>query len=242
MTKKKIYAVKQGRKPGIYKEWFGPQGAEVQIKGFAGARFKGFPSREEAETWMQEISGSGTSALHEKKASSHRKTIAGATPTPLAPSGDEVVIYADGGCSNNPGPGGYGVVLLHNGHRQELSGGYAKTTNNRMELTACIKGLEALPRQQTVIVFSDSQYVVNGIEKGWARKWKTNGWKRTANEMAENSDLWAKLLDACDKHDVKFRWVRGHDGNTENERCDVLAVKMSHCDDLPIDHGYRSKS
>ena len=111
-----------------------------------------------------------------------------------------------------------------------------------MELTACIKGLEALTHKRSVIVYSDSQYVVNGIEKGWARKWKANGWKRTANEMAENSDLWARLLDICDKHNVTFRWVRGHDGNRENERCDVLAVEMTHCSDLPPDHGYRSKS
>jgi len=243
MTKKKIYAVKQGRKPGIYKEWFGPQGAEVQIKGFAGARFKGFPSREEAETWMQELSGSGTSTVPREKSSRHAKAVSEATAMPpAAASGEEVVIYTDGGCRNNPGPGGYGVVLLHEGSRQELSGGYAKTTNNRMELTACIKGLEALARKQSVIVFSDSQYVVNGIEKGWARKWKKNDWKRTEREMAENSDLWAQLLDACDKHEVKFKWVRGHDGNRENERCDVLAVEMSHCDDLPPDHGYRSKT
>ena len=243
MIKKKIYAVKQGRKPGIYKEWFGPQGAEVQIKGFAGARFKGFPSREEAEAWMQESSASGTSTLPREKTSCRPKSTADEAPTShAAPSKDEVVIYTDGGCRNNPGPGGYGVVLLHNGGRQELSGGYAKTTNNRMELTACIKGLEALARRQSVIVFSDSQYVVNGIEKGWARKWKSNGWKRTAHEMAENSDLWSQLLDACDKHDVKFKWVRGHDGNRENERCDVLAVEMSHSADLPPDHGYRNKS
>jgi ribonuclease HI len=158
-----------------------------------------------------------------------------------ATSGVDVVIYTDGGCRNNPGPGGYGVVLLHDGRRQELYGGYAKTTNNRMELTACIIGLESLDRRHSVVVYSDSQYVVNGIEKGWARKWKANNWKRTAHEMAENSDLWARLLDACDKHEVKFRWVRGHDGNRENERCDVLAVEMSHCDDLPPDHGYRPK-
>jgi ribonuclease HI len=241
MTKKKVYAVKQGRKPGIYKEWFGPQGAEVQIKGFAGARFKGFPSHEEAETWMQEISG--TNALPREKASRRPKAIADEAPVPhAATSREEVEIYTDGGCRNNPGPGGYGVVLLHDGRRQELSGGYAKTTNNRMELTACIKGLEALAHRHSVIVYSDSQYVVNGIEKGWARKWKKNDWKRSTNEKAENSDLWDRLLDACDKHDVKFKWVRGHDGNRENERCDVLAVEMSHCSDLPPDHGYRSKS
>jgi ribonuclease HI len=242
-TNKKLYAVKHGRKPGIYKEWFGPHGAEVQIKGFAGARFKGFPSREEAEAWMKETPGAPAHTLPREKSSTRpTKHQEEAPPHHVSSSRKEIVIYTDGGCSNNPGPGGYGVVLLHDGQRQELSGGYAKTTNNRMELTACIMGLESLTKRHSVVVYSDSQYVVNGIEKGWARKWKSNDWKRTAREMAENSDLWARLLEACDKQDVTFKWVRGHDGNRENERCDVLAVEMSHCADLPPDHGYRSKT
>jgi ribonuclease HI len=137
--------------------------------------------------------------------------------------------------------GGYGVVLLVDGQRRELSGGFAHTTNNRMELMACIKGLEALDGTCPVTVHSDSQYVVNGITKGWARRWKRNNWMRNADEPAENSDLWARLLDLCEQHDVEFQWVRGHNGNRENERCDRLVVEMTQCRDLPPDHGYWKK-
>jgi ribonuclease HI len=110
-----------------------------------------------------------------------------------------------------------------------------------MELTACIKGLETLERMSSVIVYSDSQYVVNGMEKGWARRWKRNDWKRNKDEIAENSDLWSRLLELCDRHTVSFSWVRGHDGNEENERCDVLAVEQTQRHGLPQDRGYGKK-
>lgn len=151
----------------------------------------------------------------------------------------QVVIYTDGACSGNPGPGGYGVVLLFNGHRKELSGGFRKTTNNRMELLGAIEGLRALKDRCAVKLHTDSQYVVNAIEKGWAAKWRANGWMRNKKERAVNPDLWEQLLQLCQQHKVQFVWVRGHAGNVENERCDVLAVAASQQPNLPVDEGYR---
>lgn len=150
----------------------------------------------------------------------------------------EVVIYTDGACIGNPGPGGYGVVLLYGNHRKEVSGGYRLTTNNRMEIMAAIVGLSGLNQKCAVTVFSDSQYLVDAIMKGWAKQWKLNRWKRNKKEKAVNPDLWEQLLDLCNQHEVKFKWVRGHAGNKENERCDELAVKAAKQDDLPPDTGY----
>ncbi len=254
MAKIKFYAVVQGRKQGIYTEWFGAHGAEAQVRGYAGAVYKSFTTRVEAEVWFDKL-GAGNSAAHhsmpfhsgdekitqEKESRRPRQSIRESPGPRAAVSGKRSAIYTDGGCSSNPGPGGYGVVLLVDGQRRELSGGFAHTTNNRMELTACIKGLEALDGTCPVTVHSDSQYVVNGITKGWARRWKRNNWMRNADEPAENSDLWARLLDLCEQHDVELQWVRGHNGNRENERCDRLAVEMTQCRDLPPDHGYWKK-
>jgi ribonuclease HI len=153
---------------------------------------------------------------------------------------DEVVIYTDGGCEPNPGPGGYGVVLLWGEHRKELSGGYRKTTNNRMEMMAAITGLEALRGKRAVTVFTDSRYLADAVTKGWAARWRRRGWMRTATEPALNPDLWARLLVLCEQHKVKFRWVRGHAGNRENERCDELAGVALKQSDLPPDDGYEN--
>ena len=150
----------------------------------------------------------------------------------------EVTIYTDGACANNPGPGGYGVVLIHENHIKELSGGFRLTTNNRMEITACIEGLKALKKPCAVTLFSDSRYVVDAMEKGWAQKWKAKGWKRTDTEMALNADLWEQMLDLCKIHDVKFNWVKGHAGNEFNERCDQLATRALCQPNLPPDTGY----
>ena len=135
-----------------------------------------------------------------------------------------VVIYTDGACSGNPGPGGYGVVLLFNSARKELSGGYRLTTNNRMELMACIAGLKALKTRCKVTLYSDSRYVVDAMVKGWARRWRAKGWMRNSKEKALNPDLWAELLSLSEQHEVNFVWVRGHAGAAENERCDQLSV------------------
>ena len=154
----------------------------------------------------------------------------------------QVVLYTDGGCINNPGPGGYGVVLLYNSHRRELSGGFRKTTNNRMELFAAIAGLQALKEPCNVKLYSDSQYLVNAIEKGWARRWQSNGWMRNKREKAINPDLWERLLELCKGHTVQFEWLRGHAGQSENERCDELAGSAARGSDLDVDEGYEMTS
>ena len=154
----------------------------------------------------------------------------------------QVVIYTDGACSGNPGPGGYGVVLLFGEHRKELSGGFRKTTNNRMELLGAIEGLRALKERCSVKLHTDSQYVVNAIEKGWAAKWKANGWMRNKKDKAVNPDLWEQLLTLCQQHKVEFVWVRGHSGNKENERCDVLAVAAAQQCNLPADEVYEREN
>ena len=151
----------------------------------------------------------------------------------------EITIYTDGACSGNPGPGGYGIIILSDKKRQELSGGYKLTTNNRMELMAVIVGLEQLEIPSIVNLYTDSKYIVDAVTKGWAKRWRANSWKRNEIDKAMNPDLWEKLLDLCDKHQVEFYWVRGHSGNIENERCDKLAVKASQKLDLPSDLGYQ---
>ncbi len=149
-----------------------------------------------------------------------------------------VIIYTDGACQGNPGPGGYGVVLKWGEVRKELSAGFSRTTNNRMELRAAIAGLEALKERCRVTLYSDSEYLVKAIEEGWARKWRANGWRRGKAGKALNPDLWTRLLELCDQHQVEFRWVRGHAGNPENERCDQLAVNAAQTPGLPPDEGY----
>ena len=133
-------------------------------------------------------------------------------------------IFTDGACSGNPGPGGWGAVLRYNGAEKELSGGEKETTNNRMELTACIEALTLLKEPCEVELTTDSQYVVNGITKGWAESWRKNGWRKSDKKPALNSDLWELLLAQCERHKVTFNWIKGHAGHEENERCDKLAV------------------
>lgn len=138
-----------------------------------------------------------------------------------------VTIYTDGACSGNPGPGGWGAILSYKGAEKELSGGAARTTNNRMELTAVITGLAALKEPCEVTLYSDSRYIIDAIQKGWAKKWQANHWMRNAKEPALNSDLWEQLLGLLERHQVTFVWVKGHAGHPENERCDQLAVAQS---------------
>ena len=151
-----------------------------------------------------------------------------------------VVMHTDGACSGNPGPGGYGTVMQFGNRRTELSGGFRRTTNNRMELLAVIVGFEALKLPCAVTVYSDSKYVVDAVNKGWARRWRANGWRRNKREKAENPDLWARLLDLIETHSVVFRWVRGHAGDEGNERADALAVTASTGKNLAADEGYEA--
>ena len=139
----------------------------------------------------------------------------------------KVNIYTDGACSGNPGAGGWGTILVYKGKEREMSGGAAETTNNRMELTAVIEGLKALKEACKVTVVTDSQYVANGINLGWAKGWKENNWRKKDKKPALNPELWDELLTLIDKHEVTIEWVRGHDGHPENERCDRMAVAES---------------
>lgn len=134
----------------------------------------------------------------------------------------EINLYTDGSCLNNPGPGGYGVILKYKEHVKELSCGYLQTTNNRMEIMAVIVGLEQLKEPCCVTVSSDSQYVKNGITS-WIKTWKRNGWMTSNKKPVKNKDLWQRLDSLCQKHLVKWEWVKGHAGHAENERCDELA-------------------
>ncbi|MGI5893987.1 MAG: ribonuclease HI [Candidatus Merdivicinus sp.] len=139
----------------------------------------------------------------------------------------QVTLYTDGACSGNPGPGGWGAILECEGHRRELCGGEANTTNNRMELTAVIEGLSALKFPCSVTLVSDSKYVIDAITKRWVYAWKAKGWRKADKSPALNVDLWEKLLVQLERHEMHYQWVRGHTGHPENERCDQMAVEQS---------------
>lgn len=151
------------------------------------------------------------------------------TPTDSTPqsesdstSATRVEIYTDGACSGNPGPGGWGALLRYKGHERELSGGEKDTTNNRMELLAAIRALESLNRPCEIDLYTDSQYVRNGITQ-WLARWKQNGWRTAAKAAVKNADLWQQLDQAVQKHRIQWHWVRGHNGHSDNERADRLA-------------------
>ncbi len=138
-----------------------------------------------------------------------------------------VTLYTDGACSGNPGPGGWGAILEYKGTEKELSGGDANTTNNRMELTAVIEGLQALKEPCAVELYSDSKYVIDGLSKGWAENWRANGWRKADKKPALNPDLWEQLLELTGRHEMRYHWVKGHADNPKNNRCDELAVAQS---------------
>jgi ribonuclease HI len=149
-----------------------------------------------------------------------------------------VEIFTDGACTGNPGPGGFGTILKSGEKETEISAGYRRTTNNRMELLAVITGLQKLRLPCDVILYTDSKYVANGIDLGWAKKWRANGWRKATGEPALNSDLWGTLLDLAAQHKVRIVWVKGHAGHPENERCDQLSVAAAHSAELLTDEIY----
>jgi len=250
MTKNKFYVIVRGRKPGLYDSWYGEDGAEAQVNGFPNALHKGFKTLSEAKEWY--LKHRDTSSSTDKTAKPIRtksgiqvqsepksiRNMMSDNRTEDLSKLRKIVIYTDGGCSNNPGPGGYGVVCVRGKNRKELSGGFRRTTNNRMELMACIVALRSLKSKHAVTVYSDSKYVVDGINQGWAERWKAKGWMRTKTDKAENVDLWSELLELCNKHKIMFKWVRGHAGNPENERCDKLALSAMSKKGLPPDRSY----
>lgn len=152
--------------------------------------------------------------------------------------GPDITIYTDGAASGNPGPGGFGVVLLSGKHKKEISQGYARTTNNRMELLAVITGLEALKKENcNVRVYSDSRYVVDAVEKGWVFDWEAKQFKKK-----KNPDLWKRFLNVYRNHNVRLFWVKSHADNALNERCDRLAVEASRGNNLKTDEGYMDQN
>ena len=152
----------------------------------------------------------------------------------------QVTIYTDGACKGNPGPGAYGVVLLFGEHRREVSAGYRLTTNNRMELLAAITALNLLQQPCKVELHSDSKYLVQAINDRWIDGWQKKGWVNSKKEPVKNKDLWLQLLDAIGSHDIIWKWVKGHAGNTENERCDELANEAVIADGLLEDEGFEA--
>jgi len=238
--KKQYYVVVNGRRPGIYNKWFGEDGAADQVENFPEALYKGFYTREEAIEWLKEFSEETLSSLApELLEAADSGTLPQDTESPedVIKAG-KVLIYTDGGAINNPGPGGYGIVLKYKDRKKELSGGFRATTNNRMEILACIEALRALKQKCSIVIYSDSKYVVESMSQGWVKRWQTNGWMRNDNHKAENADLWEQLLDLCHQHEVEFRWTRGHVGKKDNERCDQLAMEAARRKDLPADVGY----
>ncbi len=220
---KKYYAVAAGRKTGIFTDW---ASARKEVAGFAGAKFKGFSSEKEAKAWLQ-------NPVYIKKGRTEQTSTVRHSPK------NEITIYTDGGCLNNPGPGGYGAIIEDAGKYQKLSGGYRLTTNNRMEMMAAIVALKKVVEQgRPVTLFSDSSYLVNGIRKGWAKKWRRCGWKKSDNSQALNSDLWKELLNLIEGRAIQFHWIKGHAGNALNEQCDKLAAAAAKNNPEQIDTGY----
>lgn len=241
--KKQYYIIVEGHKTGIYNQWFGEGGAADQVEGYPKAIYKGFYTLEDAVLWLKQ--------LNEKTLAKLPPDLAGLLTSPeIGPTHTEnletilktgkVVIHTDGGADPNPGPGGYGVVLRYKGHKKELSGGFRLTTNNRMELLACIKGLRALKQECDVVLYSDSKYIVNSVMQGWAKRWQANGWKKGKKRKIKNVDLWKQLLELCKQHNVEFKWIRGHVGVPDNEKCDQLAAEASRKHDLSIDVAYET--
>ena len=223
MASKKFYAVAKGRKPGIYNNW--PE-TQAQVSGFEGAVHKSFKTRAEAEEWMLSPSYGAGKAKGKK-----------ASPTPQSAAitpDNALLIYSDGGAIGNPGVGAFGVMIIDGDDRRELKGGFHHTTNNRMELLGCIMGLKAVsestPPDRSIVVTTDSSYVVNGISKGWAKSWKAQGWRKSDGKPALNTDLWDRLLSLVDSRQVAFKWVKGHAGHPENERCDALVNEVTRGD------------
>ncbi len=248
MSRKKrnqAYVVWRGRQPGVYGSW---AQCQAQVEGFSGAAYQGFPTRKEAEAAFaadRKVADKDERPRKGRKQRGRDKNplvlhVPARSKAPHKPflEQGEVALYTDGGALGNPGPGGYGAVLLFGDKRKELSAGFRRTTNNRMELMGWIAGLAALKKPSRIALFSDSRYVGDAYTQGWAKKWRVKGWKRANDEPAKNADLWAELLALLETHHVRFGWVPGHAGVPENERCDELAAAAAKAADLGVDTNY----
>jgi len=239
----KFYAVRVGRRCGIFTSW---AECEKQIKGFPAAKFKSFGTQADAKTWLEEAVQSNlfeitrdknenfSPGVHSAAQPNGQKIKADARRSVVPPLNAaesetisaDYIIYTDGSCLRNPnGPGGWAAVIIETvgGTQRELSGGEMSTTNNRMELTAAWRALAELPPGATVELYTDSQYMKNGFTKRWLYNWKRNGWKTATGGEVLNQDLWRALDHEFELRRVTFRWVKGHAGIAANERCDKLA-------------------
>lgn len=200
--KQKFYAVKNGRHIGVYHSW---TECEQEIKGFPNAKFKSFPSEKEAISWIND-----EGVIRENN---------------FDEDDSDFIIYTDGSCLKNPGAGGYAAVIIDKttGELEEISGGESYTTNNRMELSAALFALSYVKHSAKITLITDSSYLKNAFTQNWIKNWKKRNWKTTENTDVKNRDLWEKLLKEVDRHKINFRWVKGHAGNPQNERCDFLA-------------------
>lgn len=220
----KYYAVRKGRQIGVFTAWGGPGGAQAQVKGFKGAEFKGFQTRDEAEAFV-------------------RGKPYDASITAIPMEADTIVVYTDGGAIGNPGPGAYGAVIFEPGAEpRELTRGFRRTTNNRMELMGCIAALESLEASARILLHSDSKYLVDAVNRGWARSWRRRGWRKSDGQAALNVDLWERLLVLLDARDVTLDWVKGHAGNAGNERCDQMVHETLAQGALGVDQAYEDRS
>ena len=216
----------------------------MQVKGYKGAIYKSFINRDEAILWLREsvLAASGTVSenLIEliKSQMIDSSEIQNKSNSEIA---GKIIIHTDGGASPNPGIGAYGVVLQKGRLRKELSGAYALTTNNRMEMMGVIVALQSLKEPSVVELHTDSKYIVDSITKGWVYGWIKRGWKKSDGQRPENVDLWQQLLDVLKGHTVEFCWVKGHAGNTENERCDALVSEARRSKHLLQDDGYQKR-
>ena len=231
-TQKKYYVVIRGFKPGIYDKWYGDNGAEIQVRGFSKPVYKGFRTLKEAEAWKKTFEGKNSSVIQHPILTT---TTLQVKDSHIEDEKPNLVIYTDGGALGNPGPGGYAAIIIKDEEVREFSGGYRLTTNNRMELMACIRALENLEQNSSIVLHSDSKYVVDAINKGWAERWRANNWMRNKAAPAKNADLWQRLLGLCKQHHIQFKWVKGHANNEGNERCDQLVKIVAKSTGLPTD-------
>jgi ribonuclease HI len=242
-AKKQYYVVVHGRKPGLYAEWFGDNGAANQVGDFPEAIYKGFYSKEDALQWLREFS---VETL-QKYAPNLLDLVDYSVPVQVVDEDIEllkdgkVIMHTDGSTLGNPGAGGYATILRFKDKEKEISGGFQSTTNNRMELLACIEGLKALKQKCSVIVFSDSKYLVDSMSNGWVIKWRNNNWIKKDGHKVLNSDLWKILLEFVEQNDVEFKWIRSHNIDKSNQRCDFLAKEASKKLNLKIDDGFNSE-
>ena len=216
---KKFYAVKRGRKTGIFTVW---AECSAQVQGFQGAVYKGFMTEAEACDWLDGVSDSSAPRAA-KSGTAAKKSSA---PPVEEPVDADYIIHTDGSCLRNPGgAGGWAAVIetVATGEVRECSGGDPETTNNRMELTAALEAMNAVPEAARVALYTDSQYLKNAFTKFWLPAWKKRGWKKADGEPVLNQDLWMQLDAAFAARRVQFHWVKGHAGNPRNERCDELA-------------------